>query len=115
MAAALLTIVFSGRSGRKYAVSGYANDTTNNLVKFDEAKIAVAGSADNYVCKEAGFLADVIFTSDLATPTHIQIQRNGTPTGDILDVTASLASVVNRAWLASPFNQGDKIQIMQIA
>lgn len=115
MAAALLTMVYTGKSGRRYSISGYASDASNVLVKFDESKIAVAGSADSYTTKEPGVLSDVCFTSDLATPTHIQILRNGAPTGDILDVTAQLASVVSRPSPVIPFGYSDKIQIMQVA
>lgn len=115
MAAALGTVVYQGRSGRRYAISMYLNDTTNNLARFDEAKIAVAGSSDGYTIKESGAIVDVCLTSDVATPTHIQIQRNGQPTGDILDCTAQLASVVNRPAIMCPLAAGDKLQIMQIA
>lgn len=114
MAAALGTLVYQGRSGRRYSISMYLNDTTNNLARFDESKISVAGSADSYVCKEPGAIVDICLTSDIATPTHLQIQRNGAPTGDILDATAQLASVVYRPNPVCPFNQGDKIYIMQI-
>lgn len=115
MAVALSTVVYTGRSGRKYAISMYLNDTTNNLARFDESKIAVAGSQDNYIFKESGVLSDICLTSDLATPTHLQILRNGTPTGDIMDCTANLASVVMRPSPLVPFQAGDKLQIMQIA
>lgn len=115
MAAALGTLVYVGKSGRKYSVSIYLNDTTNNLVRFDESKIAVAGSMDNYTVKEPGAIADICLTTDVATPTHVQILRNGAPTGDILDATAQLASVVNRPSPICPFNFGDKIQLLQIA
>lgn len=115
MAAALGTMILVGKSGRKYAVSIYLNDTTNNLVRFDEAKIAVAGSPDNYTMKESGYLVDICLTSDVATPSHLMISRNGTPTGDILDCTAQLASVVNRPSPGVPFTGGDKIQLTQIA
>lgn len=115
MAAALATVKLSGKSGRVYAVSMYLNDTTNNLARFDESKIAVAGSADHYIVKEPSSITDVCLTSDLATPTHLQIQRNGTPTGDILDCTAQLASVMHRPSPICPFNAGDKLMIMQIA
>lgn len=115
MAVALATIRLMGRGGRIYAISTYLNDTSNNLARFDESKVAVAGSADAYIIKEPASLIDVCLTSDLATPTHLQIQRNGTPTGDILDCTAQLASVVNRPNPLVGFNQGDKLQIMQIA
>jgi len=115
MAAALLTVRILSTNGRVFCVSGYASDAANVLVKFDESKIAVAGSPDSYVIKQPGVLTDVCFTSDLATPTHVQIQRNGTPTGDILDVTAQLASVNSRPNPAVPFNSGDKLGIMQLA
>jgi len=114
MAAALGTAVILS-NGRKYSISVYLNDTTNNLARFDESKIAVAGSPDKYVVKNAGHLVDVCLTSDLATPTHLQIQVNGTPTGDILDCTAQLASVVNRPNAAVPLRAGDQLAIMQIA
>lgn len=115
MAAALATVRLLGVSGRIYAVSMYLNDTTNNLARFDESKIAVAGSSDAYICKERCSLIDVCLTSDIATPTHLQIQRNGSPTGDILDATAQLASVVNRPNPLVGFNSTDKLQIMQVA
>lgn len=115
MAAALATVRLQGRSGRIYSISTYLNDTSNNLARFDEAKVAVAGSADSYVVKEPCSLFDVCLTSDLATPTHLQIQRNGTPTGDIIDATAHLASVVNRPNPSIGFAPGDKLGIMQIA
>lgn len=115
MAAALASITFIGRSGRRYVFSGYLNDTTNNLVKFDESKVAASGSPDSVTLKEPGFITDICLTSDVATPSHLQLQRNGIPTGDILDCTAQLASVVNRPVVASPFNGGDKLQIMQVA
>lgn len=115
MATALSTIRLLGRSGRIYAVSCYLNDTTNNLARFDEAKVATAGSADQYVIKENCTLIDIALTSDLATPTHIQVMRNGTPTGDILDATAQLVSVVNRPNPSCPFTTGDKLMLMQVA
>lgn len=115
MAAALLTMVYVGKSGRRYCISAYANDTSNNLVRFDEAKVAAAGSPDQYNVKEDGVVDDIIFTSDLATPTHVQLLRNGAPTGDIFDVTAQLASVVNRPNIDCPYAAGDKIALMQIA
>jgi len=111
MAAASLTATLS--SGRN--INGYASDAANVAVKFDESKIAVAGSSDSYQVKESCALVDVIFTSDLATPSHVQVQRNGTPTGDILDVTAHLASVVSRPRLSIGFNAGDKLGLMQIS
>jgi len=114
MAAALLTINYSFQ-GYVKAVSGYASDASNVAVKFDPAKVAVAGSPDYWQTPAPGHLVDVVFTSDLATPTHVQITRNGTPTGDILDVTAHLASVVNRPKVAVPFNSGDKLGLTQIA
>lgn len=114
MAAALCTVVFIGRSGRRYSVSGYASDSSAVLIKFDEAKAAVAGSPDYYTTKEDGVLSDVCFTTDLATPTHVMVMRDGTPTGDILDVTAQLASVVYRPSPAVPYPAGAKIQIMQL-
>jgi len=115
MAAAYLTLIIAGRSGRRYAINGYASDAANVAVKFDEGKIAVAGSQDTYTVKEGAALVDVIFTSDLATPTNIQVQVTGTPTGDILDVTAHLASVVSRPALAIPLGAGSKLGLMQIA
>jgi len=114
MAAALGTIVIT-EGGRKRAISMYLNDTTNNLARFDEAKIAVAGSPDKYVVKAPCMLTDICLTSDLATPTALQIQVNGTPTGDIVDCTAQLASVVVRPNPAVPLRAGDQLAINQIA
>jgi len=115
MAAALLSLIYQGKSGRRYSISGYASDAANVLVKFDESKVAVAGSPDSYIVKEAGALVDVVFTSDLATPTHIQVQRNGTPTGDVFDVTSILASVTSRPTAVIPFMPGDKLALNQIS
>lgn len=115
MAAASGTIRIRGASGRVYAINVYANDTANNLVTFDESKIAVAGSPDTYIVKENGAIVDIAFTTDLATPTHVQILRNGTPTGDILDVTAHLTSVTARPNPVSPVGQGDKISLIQLS
>lgn len=115
MAAAILTIRLAGRSGRVYSVQGYASDASAVAVKFDETKVPVAGSPDSYTCKEPCTLFDVAFTTDLATPTAVQITRNGSPTGDIVDVTAQLVSVVSRPNPSIPFAQGDKIGLMQIA
>jgi len=115
MAAAILTVRYLGASGRLYAINAYANDTSNNLIRFDESKVAVAGSPDAYQTKESGSLVDIAFISDLATPTSVQILRNGTPTGDILDVTSQLCSVTDRPSPRTPFFAADKIQLMQIA
>lgn len=115
MAVALATMVVLNKNGRRQSVSTYLNDTTNNLARFDESKIAVAASPDSFTMKDPGAIIDICLTSDLATPTHLQILRNGTPTGDILDCTAQLASVVNRPNPNVFFNQGDKIQISQLA
>lgn len=114
MAAALLTIVYVGQSGRRYSVSGYASDAANVLVKFDESKAAVAGSPDFYTTKENGVLTDICLTSDVATPTHLLILRNGTPMGDCVDCSAQLASVVYRPSPAVPYAAGDKLQLMQV-
>jgi len=113
MAAALGTVVLLGQ-GRKTSISMYLNDTAANLARFDESKVAVAGSPDKYVVKFPCALVDVALTSDLATPTHLQIQVNGTPTGDILDCTAQLISVVNRPNPGVPLRAGDQLAIMQI-
>jgi len=116
MAAALLTMLVSQKNrGARKAVAGYASDASAVLVKFDESKVPVAGSPDFYTAKDSGSIFDVIFTSDLATPTHVQFQINGSPVGDILDVTAQLASVVSRASINIPVNAGDKIGLMQLA
>jgi hypothetical protein len=96
------------------SVSIYCADTSDTLVTFDESKIAVAGSNDGYVAKAAGKLVDVCLTSDVATPTHIQVMRNGAPTGDILDCTAQLASVVARPNPRVSLNKGDKLQLMML-
>jgi len=115
MAAALLTVRYAGQSGRIYSIAGYASDASNVLVKFDESKVPGAGSMDQYTVKEPGAVVDVCFTSDLATPTHVQLLRNGSPTGDILDVTSQLASVVQRPSPHAVFMAGDKIGLMQVA
>ena len=115
MAAAQLIIRYLGASGRLYCISGYASDVAAVAVKFDESKIAVAGSFDSYVTKEPGTLVDVAMASALATPTHLQIQRNGTPTGDILNCTCQQITVVARPNPNTPFAAGDKIGIMQLS
>lgn len=114
MAAAQLTVRFLGRSGRIYSINGYASDASNVLVKFDESKVAVSGSPDYYVLKENASLIDVCFTTDTATPTSVQTLRQGSPTGDILDITAHLASVVNRPNPNIGFNAGEKFSLMQL-
>ena len=58
-----------------YCVNAYLSDTSAVAVKFDESKIAVAGSPDNWVAKELCDLIDVALKSDLATPTHLQLLR----------------------------------------
>lgn len=113
MAAAYLTLTIQEGNRRK-CVQGYANDTQNALVTFDQAKIPVAGSPSKISQKVNGHIVDVLFTSDLATPTHIQFLVNNQPTGDILDVTAQLASVENRAKIALPVQAGSEISIIQL-
>lgn len=115
MAAALGTVRFLVPGGRVKAVNFYASDTSAVLVKFDESKVAVAGSNDKVVLPNGGTLIDVAFTSDLATPTNVQLLVNGIPTGDVLDVTAHLTSVVNRPNPALPIGPGQQFQMMQIA
>lgn len=115
MAAALGTVRFQGNSGHIHSISVYLNDTTNALATWDESKVAVAGSPNKYVVKETGFLVDVALTTDLATPTHLQISRNGQPTGTILDCTAQLASVVSRPSPRLAFTAGMEISITQVA
>ncbi len=114
MAAASGTMVIINKDGSKNTISMYLNDTAANLVRFDESKVAVAGSVDTYYPKKSGYLVDICLTSDIATPTHLQILRNSTPTGDIVDATAQLASVVSRPRLGCGYNPGDKLTIMQI-
>lgn len=114
MAAAYLTITIKNASGRRKSISGYASDASAALCRFDESKIATAGSPDNIVAKENGQIIDICFTSDLATPTHVQLLVNGTPTGDILDVTAQLASITARAPIGCNVSAGSKIQLMQL-
>lgn len=115
MAAALLTMRIQDANGRIRAISGYASDSSNALVKWDESKVAVTGSADFYTAKQPCKILDICFTSDLATPTHVQCLVNGTPTGDILDVTSILASVVVRPTPVIGLAAGDRFQLMQIA
>jgi len=114
MAAALGTFRINV-NGRIKCVSAYASDAAAVLVKFDESKIAVAGSNDKIVLPNGGTLVDVCMTSDLATPTHIQLLVNGVPTGDILDVTAHLASVVTRPNPVLAIPAGAQLQAMQIS
>lgn len=115
MAAALLTLRIMDANGRLRCVSGYASDSSNVFVKWDESKVAVAGSGDFYTAKQPCKIVDICFTSDLATPTHVQALVNGTPTGDILDVTSILASVNSRATPVIGLNAGDRFQLMQVA
>jgi len=116
MAAAQGTVRFRGRnSGRTYAINFYASDAANVAVKFDESKIAVAGSPDSWTAKEPSDLVDIAFTSDLATPTAVQLLVNGTPTGDILDVTAQLISVTVRPNASLALGAGQKFGMTQIA
>lgn len=116
MAAALGTCRFLGKTSNKiYAVSTYLNDTAANPARFDQSKIAVAGSNDYVSFQEHVTLIDVCLTSDIATPTHLQIIVNGNPTGDILDATAHLASVVNRPNPAILVMSGSKFQMTQIS
>lgn len=97
------------------AISIYLDDTTNDAVTFDESKIAVAGSPQEYVVKSNSTIVDICLTSDVATPTHLQVLYNGVPTGDILDCTAQLASVVARPNPMIPLSSGAKIKIIQVA
>jgi hypothetical protein len=115
MAAAQGTIRILDSNGRIRTVNFYLSDASNVLAKFDESKVAVAGSADNYQAKAQCKVIDVCLTSDVATPSSLQILVNGTPTGDILDATAQLASVVTRPNPVIGLNVGDKLQMMQIA
>lgn len=116
MAAALATCRFIGKNtNRIYCISTYLNDTTTNPARFDMSKIAVAGSNDYVSFPEPTSLFDVCLTSDIATPTHLQLIVNGQPTGDILDATAHLASVVNRPNPNLGISAGAKFQITQIA
>lgn len=114
MAAASGTVRIS-TGNRVKAINMYLSDASNVLAKFDESKVAVAGSNDKVVLINGGMLVDVCLTSDIATPTHLQILVNGQPTGDILDATAHLASVVTRPNPAIPIPAGAQFQIMQIA
>lgn len=114
MAAAQLTLRIQDANGRVRTVNGYASDSSNVLVKWDESKVAVSGSADFYTAKQPCKIVDIAFTTDLATPTSVQCLVNGTPTGDILDVTACLVSVVVRPTPVIGLNAGDRFQLMQL-
>lgn len=113
MAAASLTLIYRLTNGSRIAYNGYASDAAAVAVKFDQAKVAVAGSDDHIVAPGPGHVIDVCFTTDLATPTHVVVTRNGKNTGDILDVTAHLASVVTRPAICIPFNANEKIGLTQ--
>jgi len=114
MAAAVIQFRFLTQSGRIVCVNGYASDAAAVAVKFDESKVAVAGSPDIWTAKENCWLIDVCAISDLATPTSLQLLVNGTPTGDILDVTGHLASVVARPNPKLPLSAGAKFGATQI-
>jgi len=115
MAAALGTFRFLVPGNRVKAVSAYASDASNALIRFDEGKVAGANSNDGVTLLQGGTLIDVCWTSDVATPTHVQLLVNGTPSGDVLDFTAHLASVVNRPNPTLGIPSQAKLQAMQVA
>lgn len=96
MATAVGTFHFIGKSGQSYSVSAYFPDTVGNPVRFNQAGLADVNSPTDWTPPEQVALADILMNSNVATPTAVQVARNGQPTGDIFATAMQLVSVVAR-------------------
>lgn len=114
MAAQQATMIYQGRSGKRYSINAYLDDTATNPVRFDETKKAVAASPDRYRVKEDGAIVDFIIAA-ASGQTHTQILRSGTPTGDILLNAVQLAAITFRPQICIPFAAGNEIMMTQLA
>lgn len=114
MAAQNGVFTFKGKSGQRYALSAYFDDSANAPVRFSAAGKAGATSAQDWTPPETVALVDVVLAA-ASGQTHTQILRNGQPTGDILLNALYLASITFRPPLAIVFTPLTKVSALQLA
>ena len=109
------SMLFIGRSGRRYAKDIYLSDVANAAVRFDAGLGAGAATETSWTAPEPVLLQDYAQVTGTADTTKIALTRNGVPTGDILRYTVHLTSLNNRPFMQVPFLAGDKIGANQLA
>lgn len=105
---------FKGRSGQRYSLSAYFDDSANAPVRFSAAGKAGATSAQDWTPPETVALTDVILAA-ASGQTHTQLLRNGQPTGDILLNAVHLASITTRPPLAVVYTPLTRFSAIQLA
>jgi hypothetical protein len=85
-----------GKSGHSYTVSAFFPDTAGLPVRFNQGGVADTNSPYDWTPNEPVALVDIIMNTNVATPTAIQIVRNGQPTGDLAQTAVQLASITTR-------------------
>lgn len=109
------TMVFQGRSGKRYSKDIYLSDVAAGLVRFDAGAGAGAASPTEWRPPELAVLVDYAQVTGTADTTKLQLTRNGIPTGDILRYTVHLTSLNNRPALRTGFLAGDVVAGIQLA
>jgi len=108
-------IMIIGNDRVTLSVSLYNADVANNLVRFGEGGKAVATSPDYYVFPISGYILDIIWVTGLTDTGYQLVNRNGSPTGDILDAAIQDDGVSFRPRHRIPFNAGQRLTLTQLA
>lgn len=114
MAAQSGIFTFKGKSGMRYSLSAYFDDTANAPVRFSAAGKAGATSAQDWTPPEVVALTDVILAAATGQ-TQTQLLRNGQPTGDVLLNAVQLASITFRPPLAVLYSPLTRVSAIQLA
>jgi len=93
----------------------YFDDTAGNPVRWDGGSGATATSDTGFQIPVNGTtLIDIVLAAATAQ-TKTQVNRDNTPTGNMLRNSIHLASVVTRPPMRVTFNAGQKCTLYQVA
>ena len=114
MAAQYGMIAFRGRGGRSFNKNVYFDDVAGALVRWDGGSGASATSPVGWTPPEHVVMVDLVLAAALVV-TRTQLVRGGQPTGDILQNSVHLASVLSRPGLAIVIPAGVEVAAIQLA
>jgi len=103
------SMVFLGRSGRTYVISGYTADTAGYINTFNPSGAAASGGLQTWRCPEACSLVDFSIPTGTTQTSGIITENGAVKAGGLLDYVIHVSTNANRPRLNIPFDAGTLI------
>lgn len=103
------------RTRQSYSKNIYCADAVNLLVHWDAGQGASATSPEYWIAPEPVMLTDISLVTGMTVTMKVALGRNGILTGDMFEKTIHVSTIAQRPRLMLVFNQGDQIQLTELA